>query len=233
LGGVFQRLLRNKADDFAGKRLHSVSRGFPLHELEHARNGRLLEVGQVHGDLRQPANRHSHTFHIAEAAIREANGLANFLGDFYVSSIQEDVVRDQEFAGSDHGCSSGWMYTSFAEIRPPCVIDADVIAQALKLPRSNILQVLPFGRGCSSLVEVHRDLVALPELLAHLAGNGRTILERDAFDGDERNNIGRPNAWMCSSVLGEINELSRLPDSAYGGFGYRGAGADQGNSARI
>src|SRR6202021_2423679 len=102
IGGEFDGALGNQADDFAADDGNAVTFRFALDHLENAMQGRLLKIGHVDGNLREIARAqiHAHGFHVAQAAIREANVLADFLSDFEVGSIEIDVVSAKKFAGS-------------------------------------------------------------------------------------------------------------------------------------
>jgi hypothetical protein len=94
-----------------------------------------------------------------------------------------------------------------AEIRAPRRICLDVFTQALKLSATDVFQSLAIGmRGCR-LIQVDRNLEAFPDLFANVAGNGHTVFDRDAFDGNERYHVGCANTWMRSLMFIEINEF--------------------------
>src|SRR6202021_3829531 len=63
LGGLLQSFLGNQSYDFAGDWGDAVTRGFASHHLENAMDGGLLEVSEIHGNLRQAADQESRPFH--------------------------------------------------------------------------------------------------------------------------------------------------------------------------
>ncbi len=80
-----------KPDDFAADRHHAVALGLALHHFKHAMNRRLLEIGQVHRDLRLPTHQKSGAFHKAQAAGGEANRLGDLLGDVNIGRVQKTL----------------------------------------------------------------------------------------------------------------------------------------------
>ena len=83
VGGQFDSSLGDQADNFAAHNRDAVAFRFALDHFEHAMDGRLLEISQVNGNLRQVASAqvHSHGFHVTQAAVREPNILADAIGD--------------------------------------------------------------------------------------------------------------------------------------------------------
>ena len=59
------------------------------------------------------------------------------------------------------------------------------------------------------------------------------ILQRDTFDRDERDHVGRAHARMRAGMLGEVNQLGGLADAADGSLGNVRRIADQGDDAAI
>ena len=56
-------------------------------------------------------------------------------------------------------------------------------------------------RTCrGGFVEKYRDAVALPYFVADSTSERDAIIKRNAFDGDERNDIGRANSRVSALV---------------------------------
>ena len=159
--GLLQSFLGNQAHDFARHGNHAIARRFALHEFEDAMDRRLLEVGEVHRNLGQTADREIRAFDEAQASARKAHGLGNFLGDVDVGRIQKNVVGDESFARADNRRARGRMHAAFAEIRLARGIGGDLGADAFELSAPNVLQILALGRGGGGFIEIDRDLKAL------------------------------------------------------------------------
>src|SRR5581483_11762605 len=108
------------------------------------------------------------------------------------------------------------MNAGIAEIRLPRWIGSDVGAYAFKLSAPDILQILPLRRSGGRLIEINRNLMTLPDLLAYVASHGDAIFDGNAFNGDERHHVGRPHAGMRALVNIQINQLGRLAHSSNG-----------------
>src|SRR5204862_194406 len=166
---------RYEPDNFAADRFNTVTCRFPFDELENARDGRLLEVGEIHGNLRQPTHQKSSAFHEAKAA----GGLAHRLSDFPcysdVGGIQKNVVGDEKFTRAHHGGPRGRMHGGFAKIGLAVRVGSDFGADAFELSATDVFEILAFRADGGGFVEIDRNRVALPNLLADLTGNGDAI----------------------------------------------------------
>src|SRR5690348_9790997 len=110
-------------------------------------DGRLLEIGEIHRDLSQAAHEETCSLDEAHSATRKAHSLGDSLRDVDVGRIQEDVVRDKKFAGANNGRASRWMDPRFSKIWLTRRVGRDIIADAFKLPASDVLKILPFRRS--------------------------------------------------------------------------------------
>jgi hypothetical protein len=145
---------------------HAVARGFALHEFEDAVDRRLLEVGQVHGDLGHAAHQEARALDVAQAAGGEAHGLGDLFGDGHVGGVQENVVGDQRLARADDGGSGGGMHARLAEVGLAGRVGGDLVADALELAAADVFQILPLGRGGGGFVEIDRNLEAAGDFRA-------------------------------------------------------------------
>ncbi len=82
--------------------------------------------------------------------------------------VQEDVVGNKKFPSPNDGRTRRGMDPRFAEIRLARGIGRDVGANALELSTANVLEILPLRRSGCCLIEVNRNLIALPDLLADM-----------------------------------------------------------------
>ena len=213
LRSLFQSFLGDEANNFAAGRFNAVARCFPFHELEDAGDGRLFKIGQVHGYLRQAAHQESRAFDETKAAGRLAHCLGDLLGDFDVGGVQKNVVSDEELARAHHGRASGGVHRGFAKIGQAIRIGGNLGADAFELAAADVLQILAFGASGGGFIEINRNLVALPNLLADMAGDGDAILESDAFNRNKWHHVRSAHAGMCPLVLGQINQLASAPDA--------------------
>ncbi len=94
-----------------------------------------------------------------------------------------------------------------------------LLTNAFKLAAAYVLQVLALRRLRSRLVQVNGHLIALPYFFADPPGNGHAVFQRQTFDRDERNHVGRAQPRMRSRVFGEVNKLGGFADAANGSLG--------------
>ena len=178
----------------------AVAFGFALDHFEDAMQRSLLEVGHVDGNLREMARAevHAHGLYVTQAAIREADVLADFFGDFDVGSIEVDIVGDEKFARADDSSSGGGMQALVADVRSAIGIFRHFGEQAFKLAFADIFKIGAFGALRGSLVEIDGNFVALPDFAADFFREGHAIFDGDAFDGDEWDYVGCAHARMCA-----------------------------------
>src|ERR1700722_8638330 len=105
----------------------------------------LLEIGEVHGDLGEAANEKSSAFDKAQTSGGKADGFGNLLGDIHIRRVEENVVGDESFAGSNDGGSGGGVNFWLAEIGLAGRVGGDVGADAFELAPANVFQILAFG----------------------------------------------------------------------------------------
>src|SRR5205085_7843867 len=180
---------------------------FTLHKFKDTRHRGLLKISQVHGNLGQAAHLKSGSFHVAQSSRRKTRSLGDFLSYVYVGCVQEDVVSNQCLARSYYGCAAGGMASRLAKIRAARLIGENVFTQAFELPPAYILQILPFRPGGRRLVQIYRNLVALPYFRAYMLRDSNAILNSYAFNGDEGHHVSGANARMRALMLVQINQL--------------------------
>src|SRR5579864_6065511 len=179
---------------------------------------RLFEVGQVHRDLGQAAHQESSALYESHSTARKAHRLGDFLGDFDVWRVQENVIGNQEFARADDGSPCGRMDAGFANVRTARGIGGDLGADAFELSAANIFQALAFGNSGGGLVEINGDAESLPDLLSHVARHGHAVFNGDAVDRDERDYVGSAHARMRASMDIEVDKFSGPAHAANRGF---------------
>src|SRR5262249_52288445 len=130
-------------------------------------------------------------------------------------------------------CARSGMQRSLAEVRLPLRIGSNLVAYALKLPATNVLEVLPLRPVCRSLVEIDWNLVAAPNLLADLPRNGDAILEPHALNRNERDYVGGAKSGMRSLMLIQIDQLGCFSHATDRSFGDGFAIANQSDHAAI
>src|ERR1700722_13989612 len=175
-------------------------------------HGGGFEVGKIDGNLREIARfqRHAHGFYVAQTAGREADGFGDFIGYADIRSVEVHVLGDQEFARSDDRRARCGMQFWFANVGLTVEIALQVFAEAFELAASHVFKIYAIRSCGSGLVEKYRDAVTLPYFIANPPGERDTVVECDAFDGDEGNDIGRANSRMSALVDRKIDEFSGL-----------------------
>src|SRR5262249_26163052 len=108
---------------------------------------------------------------------------------------------DQELPSAHHASSGAWVQGCLPYIRLARGIGGNLIANAFELPPPNVLEVLTIRSGRCRLIKINRNLVTLPNLLAHMPRHRNTVFEPHTFDGDERHNVGRAHPRMGALVL--------------------------------
>ena len=179
---------------------------------------RLLEVGQVHRNLRQSPYQKPRSLDETHPAAGEAHRLGDFLGDLDIRRTEKHIVSNQKFAGANHCRPSCRVHSGFSEIGLARRIGGDIGSYTLKLSAPDVLQVLPFWRSGRRFVEVHRNLVALPYLLAHVPRHRYTVFDSHAINGDEWHHVCRAHPRMRALMLGQVDQLGRFAHTSNGGF---------------
>src|ERR1019366_2517266 len=226
LGGELDGLARNQADDFAAGHGHSIAFGLAAHRFEDDVHGRLFEIGEVDGDLRQIARgqHNAHGLHGAEAAAGEADGLGDAFGDGDVGRVEVDVIGHQKLARAGDGGASGGVADGVADIRIARRHGAHFLYERLKLAAAYVLQVGAFRPARRGFVQVDRDSQLAPDLGAQALGELHALFQGDAFDRDEGDYVGGADAGVGALLFGEIDQGDGLFHRAEGGLGYGGGG---------
>src|SRR3984957_13416679 len=123
---------------------------------------RLLEVGEVHGNLRHAADQKSRAFDEAHAAVGEAHRLGDLFSDLDVRCVEKNVVGDQKFPRPPNGCTGSRMNASLSDIGTACRIRRNFRADALELAAANIFEALALGNSSGRFVEIYRRFATLP-----------------------------------------------------------------------
>src|SRR5664280_3439363 len=119
-------------------------------------HGRLFEIGEIDGHLRDVprGQHHTHGFHVAEAAAGETDGLGDAFSNGDVGRIQIDVVGDQKLARAGDGGAGGRVADGVANVRIARRNGSHFAHQRLELAAADVLQVDAFAAARGSLVEV-------------------------------------------------------------------------------
>src|SRR5450755_4688741 len=96
----------------------------------------------------------------------------------------------------------------FANVGLTIVIAFQVFAQAFELTTTNVFKIYTVWPRGRSLIEKYRDAVAFPDFVADSPGECDAVVERNSFDRNERNHIGRANSRMSALVDGQVDEFS-------------------------
>ena len=94
----------------------------------------------------------------------------------------------------------------------------NLVANALELAAANVLEVLPLRRGGRSFIKIDRNLIALPDLRAHVPRHHHAIFQRDALDGNERHHVGGAHARMRALMRVQVDQFGGFADAANRGF---------------
>jgi hypothetical protein len=103
----------------------------------------------------------------------------------------------------------------------------------LELSAANVLQVDAIGPAGGRFVEVHRHAQLAPDFARHALRQAHAFLQRDAFDGDERDDIGGADTRVGALMRGEIDEFDGFGDAAQCRVRHRGGRAYKGEDAAI
>ena len=94
------------------------------------------------------------------------------------------------------------MQTLLADIGSAVGIARDFFEQAFELALANNLEVRAFrSLGCG-FIKIYGNLKTLPDFAADFFGQGDTILDGHALDGNERNHVGCAHARVRAGVFG-------------------------------
>ena len=86
---------------------NAVALGFTSNGFDHARDRRIVEVGEVHRDLRASIDEQTETFDVTQTAGGMADGFGNFLGDADIVGSEIDIESNERIARADDGGSGG------------------------------------------------------------------------------------------------------------------------------
>src|SRR5262245_36177235 len=130
-----------------------------LHDLRDTMNGHLLEIRQIHRNLRLVASLQvdTHGLYEGESTTGKANGFGNAFCDSHVRRVEVDVIGNQKLSRPDNGRASGGMDTWFSKVWKPIGRALNFLAQPLELATPDVLQLDPFWARGSGLVEINRN----------------------------------------------------------------------------
>src|SRR5207244_12875103 len=89
---------------------------------------------------------------------------------------------------------------------------------ALTLAATDHVQILSHRDCRGRLVQINRNLVALPNLLANMPRHGHTIFDRHPLNGNKRHHVRRAHPRMRSLMHVQINQLRRFANATDGGL---------------
>ena len=95
----------------------------------------------------------------------------------------------------------------FADVRRAIGIFGNFGEQAFKLAFANIFQVVALRALRGGFIEIDRNFVALPNFAADFFRQSDAVFDADAFNRDERHDVGRTHARMRAGMLGQVNQL--------------------------
>ena len=104
---VDQCSLRSQPDEFALGDGAAVTRGFASNRFYNPGDGRLVEVCEIHRDLRLPFDEEAGRFHETQAAAGMPHRFGDFLRHFHIARVKIDVEGDEERSGADDS-RTGW-----------------------------------------------------------------------------------------------------------------------------
>src|SRR5262245_63318743 len=92
-----------------------------LNDLKDTMNGRLLEIRQIHRNLRLVASLQvdTHGLYEGQPTTGKANGFGNAFCDPHVRRVEVDVVRNQELSCPYNRCAGRGMDTWFSKVWKP------------------------------------------------------------------------------------------------------------------
>jgi hypothetical protein len=102
------------------------------------------------------------------------------LSDLDVGRAEIDIVGDERKSSSNRRDSGRGMGLLRTEIRPAVGVCPDFFANTLKLPFSDISQVLPRGYARRLLVEINRNRISLGDFPGNLPREFNALLHGDA-----------------------------------------------------
>src|ERR1035437_8394313 len=110
------------------------------------------------------------------------------------------------------------MHARLTEIGHAGRVGGNFVANAVELAATNVLKILPLGRGGGGFVKIDRNLEALPDFGSDVPGHGDAVFESDAIDRDKGNDIGRAHAGVSAMVLGKVDKFLSLAHAANRGL---------------
>ena len=217
---IHQRFLGDQSDQFAVMNGDAVALGFAPNGFDHAREGRLAEVGEVHRDLRAAIHEQAQPFDIAQPARRMPNGLGDFLGDVHIARGEIHVEGDQRIARADDGCSRR-AKSGGTEIGLALGVGFDLGFEPLVLTFADVFEIGAFGTSCRRFIQIDGDAEFVPDALTQPFGQCDAIVHAGATERDERDHVRRADARMRARVAVQVDQFGGGLDGAEGGVLHR------------
>ena len=132
--------------------------------------------------------------------------------------IEVEIDGDQEVARTDrHGARAGHPFIEGTgpEIGSRVGV-GELLGQRLILAGPADGQVAPLGTQGRGLVAVGRDAQFVGDAAGQRAGQLGALLECDARDGDQREDVGGTHARVCPLVVAHVDQFGGAPDSGEG-----------------
>src|SRR5262249_16738927 len=135
-----------------------------------------------------------------------------------IGCVQENVVRDKEFACSNYGSAGCRVHSRVSEVWLTHRTTTYLVPYSFKLSAPDIFQILSLGQVLPRSIQITWDLVPLPDLLANVSRHGDPVFNGYALDRDERHHIRRSHSWMGPLMLGKVDQLGSLADATNSSF---------------
>ena len=239
--------LGHESHDFRPSDADAPLVGTPAHLVEGFVQWRDIDVGDVHRHLRdavfvdvptdglglfQRARQHDGVpVGILHGLPRDGVALATWtaflphvegdgVGPPGGRGVEVEVDGDEEVASAHHGAScpgDALVHGAASEVgllarRGQFFGNAFVFAGAADG------QVAPLLGACRRFIAIAGDEQFVGDALGQLPGQLGALLQCDAADGDERQDVGSADARVCPVVLAHVDELSGLPHGLEGCF---------------
>jgi hypothetical protein len=216
VGDVEERGDRGEADELRLVHLDAILRRLGPDRLPDAPERGDPEVKKVHGHLGslELVDEEAVGQDPRQAAAGLADPAGDPLGQLDIGRVEVDVVGDEERPRPDRDRAGRGMHLRRSDVRFAAAL-RDLDLQPLVLAAPDIGQLDPIGAASSLGIEVDREVEALGDPARKRPSQLDRLVHRRVAEGDEGNDVDRPDPGMLTRVLVHVDLADRARDQAF------------------
>jgi hypothetical protein len=130
-------------------------------------------------------------------------------GDMHIGRQEIDIEGNQGGSGSDDDGTRCLMKVTGTEVRRPVRIVGDPESEAFQAAATDRFKGSMVTVRRRTLVQKDRNLEFRSNAVAKSFGRLHTISHREAFNGNERYDIGSADPWMHARMPAQVDQIGR------------------------